>query len=102
MGLFDFFSDDTFKDKKGYKRFNDTRTPVHRKEAENKLGRKLKPGEVVHHINRDKTNNSPDNLYVFRNQSQHDKAHKIDALRFGKNYSYKGAEKKKKGFWDMF
>lgn len=32
--------------------------------AEEKIGRYLKKGEVVHHIDGDKTNNSPDNLLV--------------------------------------
>ena len=38
-----------FKDKKGYKRFADSGTPVHRYVAERKYGRKLKNREVVHH-----------------------------------------------------
>src|SRR5512138_3070980 len=36
----------------------------HRAIAESVLGRKLKPEEVVHHIDGDKTNNSFDNLLV--------------------------------------
>lgn len=47
----------------------------HRVVAETVLGRPLRPGEVVHHIDGDKRNNSPDNLYVFENQSQHAKWH---------------------------
>lgn len=34
----------------------------HRLVLENKIGRKLLPGEQVHHIDEDKTNNHPDNL----------------------------------------
>lgn len=38
--------------------------------AENKLGRKLGSDELVHHINLDKTDNSPENLMICTN-SQH-------------------------------
>ncbi len=44
---------------------------IHRVIAEIKLGRKLKPGEVVHHKNENKRNSSPDNLTVFSSQSEH-------------------------------
>jgi HNH endonuclease len=37
----------------------------HRVVAEQKIGRRLKPREEVHHIDGNKTNNSPDNLEVF-------------------------------------
>lgn len=79
-----------YTDEKGYKRFKDTDKPVHRWAAEQKLGRKLKPGEVVHHKDRDKKNNSGKNLWVFKNQEEHDKAHKQDAKRHGKKASYRG------------
>jgi hypothetical protein len=42
---------------------------------EKTLGRKLKPGEIVHHIDRNKLNNSPENLEVFANQDEHQKHH---------------------------
>lgn len=48
---------------------------VHRQVAEQMLGRKLKPGEVVHHINRDKRDNRPENLMVFACQADHAKWH---------------------------
>ncbi len=35
------------------------------------IGRKLKSCEVVHHINEDKLNNSPDNLIVISSQKIH-------------------------------
>jgi hypothetical protein len=80
----------TFTDERGYKRFKDSGTPVHRWMASRKLGRELYPGEVVHHKNRDKADNSPENLHVFRNQAEHDRIHKIDAKRHGKKASYQG------------
>lgn len=43
--------------------------------AEAKLGRPLTKGEVVHHIDLDKTNNHPDNLQVFASQTEHVKFH---------------------------
>jgi len=73
-----------FKDKKGYKRFSDSGIPVHRYVAGRKLGRPLKKGEVVHHINRNKTDNRRDNLWVFRSQKKHDSAHRSDKKRFGR------------------
>ena len=101
MKLFDFFKN-TYSDKRGYKRYKDDNIPVHRKAAEKKLGRKLKKGEVVHHKDRNKQNNSSDNLHVFKNQNEHDKAHKYDAKRFGKNYSFKGNKRnERKSFWDF-
>ena len=49
---------------------------LHRVVAELMLGRPLKPGEVVHHIDGDKRNNEPKNLMVFENQAAHAQWHK--------------------------
>ncbi|HLC11240.1 MAG TPA: HNH endonuclease [Candidatus Bathyarchaeia archaeon] len=73
-----------FKDKKGYKRFADSGTPVHCYVAERKIGRKLKKGEVVHHKNRIKTDNRRDNLWVFSSQKKHHSAHRRDKKRYGR------------------
>lgn len=43
----------------------------HRVVAEKMLGRSLRPGEVVHHIDGNKRNNRPENLMVFPSQTEH-------------------------------
>lgn len=47
----------------------------HRVVAEKMLGRSLKENEVVHHIDKNKKNNHPSNLMVFRSQSEHIRWH---------------------------
>lgn len=54
----------------------------HHSVAEKILGRYLRPGEVVHHIDFDRGNNDPSNLYVFRTQDAHMRHHHL--LRIGK------------------
>lgn len=44
--------------------------------AEEKLGRELVDGEVVHHEDENKHNNHPDNLYVFKTDEDHSRFHK--------------------------
>ena len=48
---------------------------THRIIAEDKLGRPLRKGEVVHHIDENKRNNHPDNIHIFSSQSEHVKQH---------------------------
>ena len=61
----------TYITKKKYRKFKDSDTFVHRWVAEKKIGRKLKSKEVVHHIDGNSLNNSPNNLKVYRNHSEH-------------------------------
>lgn len=47
----------------------------HRYVLEQKIGRYLKKSEVVHHLNGIKSDNRPENLELFFNQSKHIKFH---------------------------
>ena len=44
---------------------------IYRFIAEEKLGRKLKDSEIVHHIDMDGTNNDKENLYIYDGRSKH-------------------------------
>lgn len=48
--------------------------------AEQMLGRKLKEGECVHHIDRNRGNNSIENLMVFKTKGDHTAFHQGDKL----------------------
>lgn len=50
---------------------NGKRQALHRWTAEHRLGRKLKPGEVIHHKNGNKEDYAGDNLMVFSSHSAH-------------------------------
>lgn len=90
-----------YKGADGYPRFKDSNKSVHRWAWEKSTGKKLRPGAVIHHKDRDKTNNRGSNLWAFRNQDEHDAAHERDAERHGDRASYQGF-KKKKGFFRSF
>lgn len=47
----------------------------HRKVAQDELGRTLLSGEVVHHIDGNKLNNHPDNLFVCEGMGEHRQMH---------------------------
>lgn len=73
----------TYIDSKGYRRFSDSGKQVSRWAAEQKISRPLQEDEVVHHGHQGKSCNNPDNLWVFKNQSEHmRKAHGKKNLRF--------------------
>ena len=48
--------------------------------AEEILGRPLKKGEVVHHIDENRANNNKDNIVVFRSRSDHTAYHKTNRV----------------------
>lgn len=48
----------------------------HRLVAEKKIGRRLRPGELVHHIDGNKENNDPENLDVMKSRADHRREHR--------------------------
>ena len=48
---------------------------LHRVLAEQKIGRSLEPGEVVHHADGNKRNNALENLVVLKHQGEHARIH---------------------------
>ena len=72
-----------YKDRRGYLRFSNSDKLVHRWVLEKFFGHKLNPGTVVHHRDRDKTDNRRENLWAWPNQKKHDRIHRKDKRRFG-------------------
>ena len=70
------------KRKDGYVRvtIDGERRYLHRHVAEQKLGRKLRKKEHVHHIDGDKSNNHPDNLEIIEG-TKHARYHYSQKLR---------------------
>jgi hypothetical protein len=52
----------------------------HRLVMEKKIGRYLTKEEVVHHIDSNPSNNSPDNLMLFANSAEHTKHHNVKVI----------------------
>lgn len=50
--------------------------PQHILVFEQATGIAVKPGEVIHHINGVRDDNTPENLHLFKNKSEHNKAHR--------------------------
>ena len=73
----------TYIDENGYKLFCNSDKLVHKHVAEMMLGRNLRPGEVVHHKNRNKLDNRRLNIWVFKSQQEHYETHKKDKKKYG-------------------
>jgi hypothetical protein len=86
-----------FTDNNGYPRFSDSGILVHQWVARKELGYIPGSGKVIHHKDRNKQNNSPDNLAVFSSQKIHDKIHKQDAKKHGWKYSFIGKKSNTRG-----
>jgi len=74
----------TYGDRWGNIRYRDSGKTVARGVMEKLFGHKLKEGSVVHHKNRNKSDNRRSNLWVFRSQKEHDRTHRRDKRRFGR------------------
>ena len=72
----------TYIDKRGYKRFTNSDILVHRYVAQKKLGRWLRRGEVIHHIDGNKLNNAPSNLEVYSSWDEHTAVHQRNKILY--------------------
>lgn len=54
--------------------------PLHRMRMQDKLGRQLQPGEIVHHVDGDIYNNSPQNLELFASVAEHLAHHREEGV----------------------
>jgi endogenous inhibitor of DNA gyrase (YacG/DUF329 family) len=72
----------------GYKQIRNTSHPFnnngyvkqHRLVVEELMGRYLNPNEEVHHVNKIKTDNRPENLMVFSSKSAHIRFHSLKSV----------------------
>lgn len=64
---------------------------MHRVVAEQKIGRKILPHEVVHHIDGNKRNNHPENLEVIP-RADHSRLHTLGMVRHRKTHCKNGHE----------
>lgn len=83
-GDFNMFLDWSFRQAKPttYRKFLGKR--IHRRVAEEVLGRPLKKGEVVHHLDENRQNNQPGNVEVLGSQSEHARRHNFGNFQRGK------------------
>jgi len=72
-----------FASKNGFKRRHSDMRLLHVLVVEKVLGRKLKPNEVVHHINGNPFDCRRENLMVMR-QSEHARLHMVMSIEFAK------------------
>jgi len=70
---------ETYVDDNGYLRYCDSNYLVHRRTMEKKLGRKLVKGEIIHHRNGNRLDNSISNLELMT-RKEHFKRHVVPIL----------------------
>jgi len=88
---------------KGTKRINGKQVNgkyVHRVIMEQMIGRPLNPRERVHHIDMDRFNNDPSNLYLYPNESEHQKGHR-SFEKLAKELLKRGIITFKKGVYEI-
>ena len=59
----------------GYYRTGKRGQAEHRKVYEDYYGIKLKPSQIIHHIDFDRTNNRIENLWLYNSASEHQREH---------------------------
>jgi len=64
------------------------RVYVHHEVMEQKLGRKLKEGEIVHHKDENKRNNAPSNLQLTNNSSHSKHHYELKSLEWKNKFKY--------------